>query len=120
MNTLSSKQIDTISEYWTQRKGLEKEKCHLFMNLEVFQGKLYNAIGNCSCDQCEDEDNPLIETTRRMIEDLWSEIKEIDEKIELLDKEYETTLASYGLELCDRDMDEELFAFINDGDLFYN
>lgn len=113
MNTLTQEQIDEIKSYWNQRKKLENEISILHINME-----------QCYAEKCDieyDSDteyDPIEDHEQKIdarIDELNKEIKEFEQIITLLDQEYEITINGYGLSLYDRNMDEELFTFINDG-----
>lgn len=103
MDTLSAEQIVSIRKYWEARELLNKEVDGIEFRLEVCY--------TCYCDNCDD-----VTEFDRKIEGMFKEIEKVKEKIAELDADYEKMLESYGIELYDRDMDEVLFAFINDGD----
>lgn len=102
MDTLSAEQIASIKKFWEARKLLNKEIDEIEFRLEV----LYPYYHKC------DDVTELF----RKVEAMNEEIEKVKEKIAELDADYEKMLESYGIELYDRDMDEVLFAFINDGD----
>lgn len=103
MDTLSAEQIASIKKYWEARGLLNKEVDDIEFRIEVHF--------TCYHDNCDDN----TEFDQKIIF-MQNEIEKVKEKICELDADYEKMLESYGIELYNRDMDEVLFAFINDGD----
>lgn len=91
-----------------------KERYKLFVDLEdlsIYLESCYNKF--CDISRTSQEDELLIEETRQKINKLRHKIREFNQKISLLDKEYEITLSSYGFKLGDRNIDDKLYAFMN-------
>ena len=93
MNTLSFEQIKAIKHYWNEIMKLNNQ--------------LYDI--ECEVESAFYNDTNGIEDER---------ITKISELIQQMDEKYENMILDYGLSLYERDMDEELFAFINDGEVY--
>ena len=98
MNTLTREQSRSITKYWRNRRNLE----YKLMMIELRMETIF-AYGTES-DNIEE-----------MIDEVEGEIRQMNVKIKKLDEEYEVMLNGYGIRLYDRSMEEDLFAFVNDG-----
>ena len=98
MNTLTREQSRSITKYWRNRRNLE----YKLMMIELRMETIF-AYGTES-DNIEE-----------MIDEVEGEIRQMNGKIKKLDEEYEVMLNGYGIRLYDRSMEEDLFAFVNDG-----
>jgi hypothetical protein len=98
MNTLTREQLKSITKYWRNRRSLE----HKLMMINLRMETIF-AYGTES-DNIEE-----------MIDEVEGEIRQMNVKIQKLDEEYEVMLNGHGIRLYDRSMEEDLFAFINDG-----
>lgn len=93
MNRLSFEQIKAIKHYWKERMELNNQ--------------LYDII--CEVESAFYDDTNGLEDER---------ITKIDKLIEQMDEKYENMILDYRLSLYDSDMDEELYTFINDGEVY--
>jgi hypothetical protein len=93
MEKLSKQQIETIAKYWEKRNSLDERIFDIEAEREM------ECIYSKHCD----------------IAKFDKEIRKVQENIQALDEEYEEMLHGYGINLYDRNMDEQLFSFINDG-----
>lgn len=100
MDTLSAEQFTSIGNYWERRESLNREIYNIQNFIEI------------KCIYNNDDDYAKI---IQEIQELNKEIEDIEDKIRELDADYEEMLRGFGISLFDRNMDEDLFAFINDG-----
>jgi len=112
MNTLTQEQFNAIKAYWDERQKLELEISYLRINIEQCYAEM---MDNDYDDYDYDDYDYNQQKLDAIIDGFNKEIEEINEKISLMDKEYEINIISYGLSLYDRNMDEKLFNFINNG-----
>lgn len=98
MNTLTREQSRSITKYWRNRRNLE----YKLMMIELRMESIF-AYGT-ETDNIEE-----------MIDEVEGEIRQMNVKIKKLDEEYEVMLNGHGIRLYDRSMEEDLFAFVNDG-----
>lgn len=98
MNTLTREQSRSITKYWRNRRNLE----YKLMMIELRMETIF-AYGT-ETDNIEE-----------MIDEVEGEIRQMNVKIKKLDEEYEVMLNGHGIRLYDRSMEEDLFAFVNDG-----
>jgi adenine-specific DNA methylase len=106
MNTLTDDQIEFICNYWTQRERLTDRLQRMYLKDTGFYSAMYDPSD-------DDDDDYYTNQKQREHDRLMEEIERIKMDVEELDQNYEETIISYGLQLLDRDMDEELFQFIN-------
>ena len=116
MNTLSAEQIQTIQYYWHQLDRLNRK----LYKINLKETAIYSQIDGYSSENefNQDNDNQATNTqdnyqTQIKLDRLNEEKQLVELEIQQLDETYEMTINSYGLNLHDRDMDEELFEFIN-------
>jgi hypothetical protein len=111
MNTLSADQIQTIQYYWHQLDHLNRK----LYKINLKETAIYSQIdGYSSENEFTQDNNPQDNYQTQIRLDRLNEEKQLVElEIQQLDETYERTINSYGLHLHDRDMDEELFEFIN-------
>jgi len=105
MNTLNIEQIESIRNYWERRNEFTSQINEILAQIE------YTLVSkNLDCDEDEEE-----ESTNE-ISVMEQNMEEINKTIETIDAEYEEMLLGFGLRLYDRDMEEDLFSFINNGE----
>ena len=98
MNRLTQEQLTSIKNYWKNHRSLESE-------LETLDFRMHTIfIYGTESDDIE-----------KMVNEVEGEMNDVRRKIQQLEENYEVMLNGYGIYLCDRSMDEDLFAFINDG-----